>query len=52
METGEQVSQLTMDSIPVFGGMAAANSKLYISIVDGKVMCLEGHANQESHRSQ
>ena len=41
-ETGEQVSQLTMDSTPVFDGMAAANGKLYMSLVDGRVVCLEG----------
>jgi len=46
VETGRQVSQLAMDSIPVFDGMAAANGRLYISLVDGQVICLEGHANQ------
>ena len=37
--TGEQASQLKMDSIPVFDGLAAANGKLYISLVDGNVIC-------------
>ena len=40
--TGKQVSQLKTDSIPVFDGMAAANGKLYVSFVDGKVMCFQG----------
>jgi outer membrane protein assembly factor BamB len=40
-ETGEQASQIKIGSIPVFDGMAAANSRLYISLVDGSVMCLE-----------
>ena len=40
-ETGEQVSQIKIESIPVFDGMAVANGKLYISLVDGQVTCLE-----------
>jgi hypothetical protein len=40
-ETGEQASQMKIGSIPVFDGMAAANSRLYISLVDGNIMCLE-----------
>ena len=40
-ETGEQISQMKINSIPVFDGMAAANSKLYISLVDGNIICLK-----------
>jgi outer membrane protein assembly factor BamB len=42
--TGEQVSELAMESIPVFDGMAAAGGRLYVSLVDGRVTCLEGDA--------
>ena len=41
-DTGKQVSQLKTDSIPVFDGMAAANGKLFLSFVDGKVTCFQG----------
>jgi outer membrane protein assembly factor BamB len=39
--TGERVSETKIDSIPVFDGMASANGRLYISLADGRVMCME-----------
>ncbi|MDP6546589.1 MAG: PQQ-binding-like beta-propeller repeat protein [Phycisphaerae bacterium] len=37
---GEKLSELKLDSVPVFDGMAAAGGKLYIATIDGKVVCL------------
>jgi outer membrane protein assembly factor BamB len=39
---GKVVSGLALDSAPVFDGMIAAHKKLFISMVDGSVVCLEG----------
>jgi hypothetical protein len=36
---GRQVSQTTLDSLPVFDGMAAAGEKIYISQKDGTLVC-------------
>ncbi|MDP6545943.1 MAG: PQQ-binding-like beta-propeller repeat protein [Phycisphaerae bacterium] len=47
--TGEQVSELKTDSIPVFDGLAAANGKLYVSLVDGRIICFgDSGSNQNS----
>ncbi|MBC8470719.1 MAG: PQQ-binding-like beta-propeller repeat protein [Planctomycetes bacterium] len=39
---GKLVSRFALDTIPVFDGMAAAGESLYITTVDGRVMCLTG----------
>jgi len=39
---GQQLSELRLDSPPVFDGMAAANGKLYLVAVDGSVVCFGG----------
>ncbi len=39
---GGKLSELRLDSPPVFDGMAAANGRLYISTMDGSVVCLVG----------
>jgi len=39
---GAKLSELKLDSVPVFDGMAAANGKLYMTTIDGKVVCFEG----------
>lgn len=39
---GRVVFELALDSAPVFDGMIAADKKLFISMVDGFVVCLEG----------
>ena len=38
---GKKLSELKLDSVPVFDGMAAAGGKLYIVTVDGKVVCFD-----------
>jgi outer membrane protein assembly factor BamB len=40
VEDGEELLRHTLDTQPVFDGMAAANGRLYISTVDGTVFCL------------
>jgi len=37
---GKRLSEMKLDCAPVFDGMIAAHGKLYISTVDGKVLCL------------
>ncbi|MCX7886012.1 MAG: PQQ-binding-like beta-propeller repeat protein, partial [Verrucomicrobiae bacterium] len=36
---GKRLTELKLDSAPVFDGMIAARGKLYISTVDGQVLC-------------
>jgi hypothetical protein len=40
--TGETVADYEMEAQPVFDGIAAANGRLYICTVDGRVRCLAG----------
>jgi hypothetical protein len=37
---GKTLSQTSIDSQPVFDGMAAAGGRLYISLISGEVLCL------------
>ena len=37
---GEKRHSLKLDSAPVFDGMIAANKCLYLSTLDGRVLCL------------
>ncbi len=39
-EDGSRLAEYTLDSPPVFDGMIAADKKLFISMVDGSVVCL------------
>jgi hypothetical protein len=39
---GSILSDLTLDSAPIFDGMAAAYGRLYISMQDGSVICMAG----------
>ena len=39
---GECLSEHALDAAPVFDGMAAAAGRLYLSTVDGRVVCLAG----------
>ena len=41
-DNGTQLAELALESPPVFDGMAAANGKLYISTLNGKVLCMGG----------
>lgn len=38
---GNKLAEVRLDASPVFDGMAAANGRLYISTIDGKVTCFE-----------
>ena len=42
---GKLVARYALDTIPVFDGMAAAGGRLYVSTVDGRVLCLAGTAD-------
>jgi hypothetical protein len=39
---GAELARYKLDSSPVFDGMAAANSQLYLSLVNGQVLCMAG----------
>ena len=38
---GRELGRLDLDSPPVYEGMAAANERLFVTTVDGSVVCLE-----------
>jgi len=38
---GKKLAEYRLDAPPVFDGMAAANGKLYISAIDGKLTCFK-----------
>lgn len=40
-QTGETLFERTLNTVPVFNGMAAARGRLYVSGVDGALMALE-----------
>jgi len=40
--TGEKVTECKLDAAPVWDGMAVANGQLFISLQDGRVMCVGG----------
>ena len=42
IEDGSKLSELELESPPVWDGMAAAGRCLYVSTADGKVVCLSG----------
>jgi hypothetical protein len=39
-DDGEKIREMKLDVAPVFDGMIAAGGKLFVSTVDGKVVCL------------
>jgi outer membrane protein assembly factor BamB len=39
-QSGKRLSQYSLDSLPVWDGMIAANGKLYLATMDGDVACL------------
>jgi hypothetical protein len=41
---GKLLNRYALDSIPVFDGIAAANGRLFVSTVDGRVRCLSNDA--------
>ena len=40
-ESGKTLAELQIDAVPVFDGMAAANGRLFLASMDGKVICFE-----------
>ena len=38
--SGEVLHQMKLESLPVWDGMASARGRLYVTTVDGKVICL------------
>ncbi|MHC4403699.1 MAG: outer membrane protein assembly factor BamB family protein [Planctomycetota bacterium] len=41
-QSGEKLSEVPLETIPVFDGMAAAGGRLYLAGVDGRVTCFKG----------
>jgi len=39
---GTEMAKYRLDSSPVFDGMAAANSRLYLSLENGQLLCMSG----------
>jgi len=44
---GKPLARYSLDTIPVFDGMAAAADRLYVSTVDGRVLCLAGGTSEK-----
>jgi hypothetical protein len=43
---GSELARHTIQGLPVFDGMAACNGRLYLSLDDGQLLCLEdSHPN-------
>ncbi|NOZ20746.1 MAG: PQQ-binding-like beta-propeller repeat protein [Planctomycetes bacterium] len=40
---GKEISEIALDSPPVFDGMIATNNQLVLSTMDGKVVCMSGN---------
>ena len=38
---GEKLTEYELESVPVWDGMAAANGRLYMATIDGKVVCFD-----------
>ncbi|MHC4431193.1 MAG: hypothetical protein ACYTBS_05085 [Planctomycetota bacterium] len=39
---GEKLAEYELESVPAWDGMAAANGRLYLSMKDGRVLCMAG----------
>jgi hypothetical protein len=39
---GKKLTEYRLDTVPVWDGMAAANGRLYLSMKDGRVLCMAG----------
>jgi hypothetical protein len=37
---GKTLAQYHLDSLPVFDGLAAAQGRLYLTLQDGRLLCL------------
>ncbi len=40
-KNGKMISETALDAMPVFNGMAGANGKLYVSLQDGSISCMQ-----------
>ena len=40
IEDGAELARYTLDTQPIFDGMAAANGRLYMSTINGTLVCL------------
>ncbi len=38
--TGKKLIEYKLQALPVFDGMASANSRLYIALQDGRLICM------------
>jgi hypothetical protein len=39
---GKKMNEFKLESTPVFDGMIAANNKIFIAMMDGRIICLGG----------
>jgi len=44
---GRKLSELNIDALPVWDGMAAAQGKLFLAMKDGSIRCYQGSAADE-----
>jgi hypothetical protein len=47
-DDGEEMGRWSLDSPPVFDGMAVAGGRLYMTTMDGRVRCFRGEAGVAS----
>jgi len=40
-DDGTQTGEIKLDTRPVFDGMSAAHGKLFVALMDGRVLCLK-----------
>jgi hypothetical protein len=40
-ETGEKLAEYKIDSVPVSDGMSVADGNVFISLIDGSVVCFK-----------
>jgi hypothetical protein len=51
-ENGEKLAEYKTDSIPIFDGMSVAEEKVFISMIDGSVVCFEQKQTAEAKSIQ
>jgi hypothetical protein len=44
-ETGKKLSELRLESLPVWDGMIASGGNLYLSLTNGEIVCYSGEAD-------
>jgi outer membrane protein assembly factor BamB len=47
---GQKLAEYSLDSIPVWDGMAATNGRLYLSLKNGQVLCMAGDSEVAANR--